>query len=102
MPATVKTERDERLWRKAKAIATGSGRADDYAYITGIYKRMVHEAKHSGGDEIVIHKGLFGRTLDKAGYTGKGKRTGTPGHYQYTYEELHGRKPGAQLDLFSS
>ncbi len=30
----------EKKWDKAKAIAADEGRADDYAYITGIFKRM--------------------------------------------------------------
>jgi len=37
-PATRK--RDERLWKEAKAAARGMGRAGDYAYIMGIFKRM--------------------------------------------------------------
>lgn len=36
----VKTPRDERLWRRAKAQAAKKGRGGDYAYITGIYKHM--------------------------------------------------------------
>lgn len=41
MPANVvKTAEDERLWNKAKAQAEKQGRAGDYAYIMGIFKRM--------------------------------------------------------------
>lgn len=41
MPANiVKTERDERLWSKAKAQAKEQGREEDWAYVTGIFKRM--------------------------------------------------------------
>jgi hypothetical protein len=36
----VKTARDERLWRKAKEQASSEGKAGNYAYIMGIYKRM--------------------------------------------------------------
>ncbi len=32
--------RDEKLWSKAKAQAAKADKADDYAYITGIYKQM--------------------------------------------------------------
>jgi hypothetical protein len=36
----VKSKRDEEKWRKAKAIASKQGQADNYALIMGIYKRM--------------------------------------------------------------
>ena len=40
MPAFVKTKRDEELWQKAKARAKEQGHEEDWAYITGIYKKM--------------------------------------------------------------
>lgn len=41
MPTNVvKTKEDERLWQKAKARAKEQGKADNYAYIMGIYKQM--------------------------------------------------------------
>jgi len=41
MPTNVvKTPADERLWQKAKARAKEQGKADNYAYIMGIYKQM--------------------------------------------------------------
>lgn len=41
MPSSVvKTPEDERLWQKAKDRASEEGKADNYAYIMGIYKRM--------------------------------------------------------------
>jgi len=41
MPANVvKTAEDERLWNKAKVQAEKQGRAGDYAYIMGIFKKM--------------------------------------------------------------
>lgn len=36
----VKTKRDEEKWQKAKDIAKEQGKADNYAYIMGIYKKM--------------------------------------------------------------
>jgi hypothetical protein len=36
----VKTKRDEEKWQKAKSIAEEAGKAEDYAYIMGIYKKM--------------------------------------------------------------
>lgn len=36
----VKTPEQERLWDKAKALAAKEGRAGDYAYIMGIFKKM--------------------------------------------------------------
>jgi len=41
MPTNVvKTPEQERLWNKAKALAEKEGRAKEYAYIMGIFKRM--------------------------------------------------------------
>jgi hypothetical protein len=40
MPAFVKTPEDERLWAKAKARAKEEGHAEDWAYVTGIFKKM--------------------------------------------------------------
>lgn len=34
----------ERRWSKAKKLAADKGESDNYAYITGIFKRMVGEA----------------------------------------------------------
>lgn len=33
----------ERRWKKAKGLAADRGEGDNYAYITGIFKRMVGE-----------------------------------------------------------
>lgn len=38
--------KDEALWSKAKAQAEKEGHGDDYAYITGIYKKMGGEFDH--------------------------------------------------------
>ena len=40
MPGFVKTPEDERLWDKAKDLAKEQGHKEDWAYITGIYKKM--------------------------------------------------------------
>ena len=41
MPTNVvKTPEQERLWNKAKALAEKEGRAKEYAYVMGIFKRM--------------------------------------------------------------
>lgn len=41
MPTNVvKTERDERLWEKAKSSAAEQGHTEDWRYIMGIYKKM--------------------------------------------------------------
>jgi predicted transcriptional regulator len=39
-PNVVKTAEQERLWNKAKVQAEKQGRANDYAYIMGIFKQM--------------------------------------------------------------
>jgi hypothetical protein len=38
------TRRAEGKWAKAKAAAASEGHADNYAYVTGIFKNMMHEA----------------------------------------------------------
>lgn len=45
MPGFIKTPEDERLWTKAKALAAEQGHKEDWAYITGIWKRMTKQAK---------------------------------------------------------
>lgn len=40
MPGFIKTKEDERLWQKAKDQAEKQGRKEDWAYITGIFKKM--------------------------------------------------------------
>ncbi len=41
MPSNVvKTKQDEEYWKRAKVLAAKEGRAGDYAYIMGIYKKM--------------------------------------------------------------
>ena len=40
MPAFIKTKAQEELWQQAKRIASKSGQKGNYAYITGIFKRM--------------------------------------------------------------
>ena len=40
MPGFVKTKEDERLWDKAKGIAEDAGKKENWAYVTGIYKKM--------------------------------------------------------------
>ena len=41
MPTNVvKTPEDEEKWQKAKARAAEQGKADNYAYIMGVYKSM--------------------------------------------------------------
>ena len=36
----VKTDADEKLWRRAKRLATKEGHAGNYAYITRIFLRL--------------------------------------------------------------
>lgn len=39
----ISTSKAEVKWNKAKAIAKKQGQADNYALITGIYKKMIGE-----------------------------------------------------------
>jgi hypothetical protein len=45
----VKTKRDEEKWQKAKDIAKEQGKAENYAYITGIYKKMKPDYEFKSG-----------------------------------------------------
>jgi hypothetical protein len=40
MPAFIRTQHDEHLWSKAKARAAAEGKAEQWPYITGIFKHM--------------------------------------------------------------
>lgn len=40
----ITTGKAEKKWNKAKAIAKKQGQADNYALITGIYKKMIGES----------------------------------------------------------
>lgn len=40
MPAFVKTPEDEKIWTRAKERAKKQGHEEDWAYVTGIYKKM--------------------------------------------------------------
>jgi len=40
MPAFIKTKEDERLWQKAQEIAEEAGHKENWAYVTGVYKKM--------------------------------------------------------------
>lgn len=52
MPANVvKTEEDERLWKKAKEQAKKQGKGDDYAYIMGIFQKMKGNGDGSGSEK---------------------------------------------------
>jgi len=71
MPAFVKTKEDERLWAKAKGIAEEAGHKEDWAYVTGIFKRMkggkvgglrplrYKTARHQGSGTFRIEGGVF-------------------------------------------
>lgn len=48
MPAFLKTKEDEERWARAKKRAEEEGHAGDWAYVTGIYKRM-NGGKVAGG-----------------------------------------------------
>jgi hypothetical protein len=49
MPASVvKNKRDERLWDRAKVLATKQGHDGDYDYVMGVYKRMTGMSKGLG------------------------------------------------------
>jgi hypothetical protein len=37
----------ERRWNRAKSVAKSEGRDEDYAYITGIFKKMMNEGYNS-------------------------------------------------------
>lgn len=58
MPTSlVKTKEDERLWQKAKDRAEEEGKAENYAYIMGIYKRM-NPDRFKGASARVVERFL--------------------------------------------
>ena len=50
--AGVSMEKAERLWDKAKKAAADEGKSEDYAYITGILKKMLGLASESSESDI--------------------------------------------------
>lgn len=54
MPAFVKTKEDERLWEKAKARAKEEGQEENWAYTTGIFKKMLPERFKEGSVQRVV------------------------------------------------
>ena len=55
MPKTIAGKpKDEEKWDKAEELAGKQGRGDDYAYIMGIYKRMMGLEKSM---KLVIYRG---------------------------------------------
>lgn len=71
MPANVvKSERDEKLWNKAKKKAKEQGKGEDYAYIMGIYKKMKGDNSDNGDSEkeAAFRRGYY-RALRAAGLT---------------------------------
>jgi hypothetical protein len=48
-----KTKEDEHKWDKAKELAKEQGRAEDYAYIMGIYKKMKPDYEFKTADEAI-------------------------------------------------
>jgi hypothetical protein len=79
----VKTPKDEKRWKKARNLARAAGKADNYAYVMGIYNRMMEKGVGSA-------------------YSGSGTRTGSPGHYDYRYNKPRNRsryKVGKEGDI---
>jgi len=78
MPAFVKTPKDERLWQKAKGLAKEQDHEEDWAYITGIFKKMKGGKVAAGPLQVgsckVSAKSVIARYLaaaDTAVYKGK-------------------------------
>jgi len=64
MPSNlVKTERDERLWEKAKDQAKEAGKAEDWAYVNGIFQRMKH--RDGGGERTSAIREIILRSLEQ-------------------------------------
>jgi len=59
MPGFVKTKEDERLWAKAKKLAEEQGHKEDWAYVTGIFKKM------KGGKVAEIVRRVLARHLGR-------------------------------------
>lgn len=87
---------NETWWNKAKKLAADQGRAEDYEYIMGIYKRMSGISKSRSGSKMLalirtaseLLKAHRGETKSSHKYI---KRTGAPGKYQYVYADEQGK-----------
>ena len=55
---------DEDKWNKAKQVADEQGHRDDYAYITGIYKKMGGRIKSQEGFSMSIVKNFVKKIID--------------------------------------
>lgn len=80
MPAFVRTRRDEDLWSKAKARAKEQGRAEDWPYVTGIFKRMK-------GGKVAAYLALLREARDILGLEDDDRTAGTYEQYVYRKKE---------------
>jgi len=88
----VSIDKAEDMWSKAKASAKKQGKADDYAYITGIFKQMIGESmKPENRVNALIDNVLKGANASKLiedydlnKYPGKFE--GEPDYTEYFYE----------------
>lgn len=66
MPANVvRNSEDERHWKRAKEQAAKQGRAKDYAYIMGIFKKMSKGLEKASSQVAEISARRFGKSLSQ-------------------------------------
>lgn len=93
MPSSVvKTKKDERLWARAKQIAAKANRADDYAYIMGIYKNMIGKSNPVDVPEDGSNIGGVKLTGNDGKWALVHRSSKNPGKWQATY--FSSPKPG--------
>jgi hypothetical protein len=59
MPAFVKTKKQEELWARAKEQAAKAGHAEEWDYVTAIYKQM------NGGKVALLETQTISRVATK-------------------------------------
>jgi len=59
--------KSEKRWKKAKQLASDQGHADEYDYITGIFKRMMGEDNVSSFKDLMVEEGEEGEPTNVSG-----------------------------------
>lgn len=88
--------RDENIWQKAKAQAAKEGHAENYAYITHIYKKMGGTFKR--GSSMKKAERLYEYLMKSVGsHKYVSKKRGAQGQWIYTYAQPQSAPSGSRM-----
>jgi hypothetical protein len=95
MPTNVvKTPADEKKWQKAKARAKEQGKAENYAYIMGIYKSMNPERfKSASAQRVATRYAAQGADLDRLSTVVGWLDEGFPDMFEREYLQFGDSRP---------